>query len=201
MMMFMVLKQVHPPCTHAPTRRVGGIQWHMLGFFMGLLCLVLGAWIGLQKWHAQGVGQSLPWEDKKQQALTALSQETIDMIEQGYRQFTEDNGVQAQDKASDLLPYLQYTVQVTDGFLMGQNRCEDDGLACYRLHNGGVLGMEASATFTGNRPEDILLFQYDADGSGTLSRTVTLALTREGHLGVYHQEKPWHGRILTPTTP
>ncbi|MFM7468986.1 MAG: hypothetical protein ACKO37_05760 [Vampirovibrionales bacterium] len=183
--------------TQSP-RRQGGMSWHTLGFVIGVLCLLWGGWVMLQKWQVQGGSQGLPWEDKKQQAVHQLQQETLDMLEKAYTQFTEDNGTQASMKASELLAYLSYTVQVTDGFLMGSTRCTEEELTCYRLHNGGVIGFDTKSSFTGTSPEDVLLFQYDADGSGTLAHTITLAITLEGKVNLYKGGKPWKSTVLTP---
>lgn len=114
-----------------------------------------------------------------------LRAEVLEMIRKGYQDYIAENSQSASANMTVIANYFNYTQQVTDGMALGDNRCMDEDLTCYRLPEGGVLGFDPKDTFPGEGGDDALLLQYDPDGVGTLGKPSTLVLFYDGRVGAY----------------
>jgi hypothetical protein len=115
----------------------------------------------------------------------ALRAEVLAMIRKGYQDYVAENSQSSSATLMVIANYFNYTQQVTDGMALGDNRCMDEDLTCYRLPEGGVLGFDPKDTFPGEGSQDALLLQYDPDGVGTLGKPSTLVLYYDGRVDGY----------------
>ncbi|WP_303673145.1 pilus assembly FimT family protein [Vampirovibrio chlorellavorus] len=138
-----------------------------------------------------------------QQAATnkARAKEVAAMITGAYQKAQQDGIVTSNTKSSDLIPYINYVAQITDGRLIDSirgftSRTCDAANPCVSLHGGGILWFQNTYWFGGSSTLNVIEFDFDPDGtySGSSAdspgKSVQFTLYYNGLLTTRGQPKP-----------